>query len=103
MYRILGTDLTQIDGVSSLTAQVIFTEIGPDLSDFKNVGHFCSWLGLCPNNNISGGKVLSSHTRPGSNRVAQALSFPPIHSGTANLISATTSAGCVPALARQRQ
>jgi len=73
MYRILGTDLTQIDGVSSLTAQVIFTEIGPDLSDFKNVGHFCSWLGLCPNNNISGGKVLSSHTRPGSNRVAQAL------------------------------
>lgn len=73
MYRLLGTDLTQIDGISSLTAQTIFTEIGPDLSAFKNVGHFCSWLGLCPKNNISGGKVLSSHTLPGSNRVAQAL------------------------------
>jgi transposase len=73
MYRILGTDLTQIDGVSSLTANVIFTEIGPDLSDFQNAGHFCSWLGLCPNNNISGGKILSSHTRPVSNRAASAL------------------------------
>ncbi len=73
MYRLLGTDLTQIDGISSLTAHVFFTEVGPDLSKFKNVKHFCSWLGLCPNNKISGGKILSSHTRPGSNRVAQAL------------------------------
>jgi len=73
MYRLLGTDLTQIDGISNLTAHVIFTEIGPDLSKFKNVKHFCSWLGLCPNNKISGGKILSSHTRPGSNRAAQAL------------------------------
>jgi transposase len=73
MYRILGTDLTQIDGINSVTAHVIFTEIGPDLSAFINDGHFCSWLGLCPSNKISGGKVLSSHTRPGSNRVAQAL------------------------------
>lgn len=73
MHRILGTDLTQIDGVSTLTAHVIFTEIGPDLSKFKTVGHFCSWLGLCPNNKISGGKILSSKTRPGTNRVAQAL------------------------------
>lgn len=73
MYRLLGTDLTQIDGISSLTAHVFFTEVGPDLSKFKNVKHFCSWLGLCPNNKISGGKILSSHTRPGSNRVGQAL------------------------------
>lgn len=73
MHRILGTDLTRIDGISELTAHVVFTEVGPDLSQFKTVGHFCSWLGLCPNNKISGGKVLSSHTRPGSNRLAHAL------------------------------
>ena len=73
MHRILGTDLTLIDGISELTAHVVFTEVGPDLSQFKTVGHFCSWLGLCPNNKISGGKVLSSHTRPGSNRLAHAL------------------------------
>jgi hypothetical protein len=66
-------DLTQIDGISDLTAHVVFTEVGPDLSKFINVGHFCAWLGLCPQNKISGGKVLSSHTRPGLNRLAHAL------------------------------
>jgi transposase len=73
MHRLFGTDLTEIDGISGLTAHVFFTEVGPDLSKFKTVGHFCSWLGLCPNNKISGGKILSSHTRPGSNRLAHAL------------------------------
>ena len=73
MHRLLGTDLTQIDGISDLTAHVVFTEVGPDLSKFKNAGHFCAWLGLCPQNKISGGKVLSSHTRPGPNRLAHAL------------------------------
>ena len=73
MHRLLGTDLTRIDGISDLTAHVFFTEVGPDLSKFNSANHFCSWLGLCPNNKISGGKILSSHTRPGSNRVAQAL------------------------------
>lgn len=73
MHRILGTDLTQIDGISDLTAHVYFTEVGPDLSKFKTDGHFCSWLGLCPNNKISGGKILSANTRPVSNRLAQAL------------------------------
>lgn len=73
MYRILGTDLTQIDGIHSLTAHVFFAEVGPDLSKFDNVSHFCSWLGLCPNNKVSGGKVLSHKTRRGANRFAHAL------------------------------
>jgi transposase len=73
LCRLLGTDLAQIDGISDLTTHIFFTEVGPDLSLFKTAGHFCSWLGLCPTNKISGGKILSSRTRPGSNRVAQAL------------------------------
>lgn len=73
MHRLLGSDLTQIDGVSDLTAHVFFTEVGPDLSKFSTVGHFCSWLGLSPQNKISGGKILSAGTRPGSNRFAHAL------------------------------
>ena len=73
LFRVFGTDLTQIDGISVLTAQVLFAEIGPDLSKFPSVNHFCSWLGICPNNKISGGRILSSKTRPGSNRAAQAL------------------------------
>ena len=73
MYRILGTDLTKINGISTLTTHVFFAEVGPDISKFPTVKHFCSWLGLSPNNKISGGKILSSKTRPGSNRAAQAL------------------------------
>lgn len=73
MYRLLGVDLTLIAGISDLTAHIFFTEVGPDLSMFQNAKSFCSWLGLCPNNKISGGRILSSQTRPGSNRLAQAL------------------------------
>lgn len=73
LYRIIGTDLCQIDGIHAMTAHVFFSEVGPDIARFPTVKHFCSWLGLCPQNKISGGKVLSSRTRPGASRVAQAL------------------------------
>ena len=52
---------------------VVLTEVGPNLSRFKTEKHFCSWLGLCPDNRISGGKVLSSRTRRVINRVSDAL------------------------------
>ena len=73
LHRLFGTDLTLVGGISTLTSQVLYTEIGPDLSMFPTANHFCSWLGLSPQNKISGGKILSSRTRPGSNRAAQAL------------------------------
>lgn len=73
MYRILGTDLTQIDGINSLTVQVFFAEVGPDLSKFPTVHQFCSWLCLSPNNKITGGKILSSKTLKNNNRLATAL------------------------------
>ena len=59
LYRILGTDLTQVDGISVLTAYAVFAEIGPDLSKFPTINHFCSWLGLCPNKYF-----LISHSLP---------------------------------------
>lgn len=68
-----GVDLTRINGLEVTSVMKILSEIGPDLSRFANVKHFCSWLGLCPATKISGGKVLSASTRRSANRVRQAL------------------------------
>lgn len=68
-----GVDLTRISGLAVTSVLTVLSEIGPDLSRFANVKHFCSWLGLCPGTKISGGKVLSARTRRSSNRVRQAL------------------------------
>ena len=73
LYYVVGLDLTELEGVSELTALTIVGEIGGDLSKFATVKHFTSWLGLCPNLKKTGGKVKSSQTRPGINRAAQAL------------------------------
>jgi transposase len=73
LYRKFGTDLTAIEGIGVTTVLVLLTEVGPDLSGFKSEKHFASWLGLCPDNRISGGKVLSSHTRRVINRASDAL------------------------------
>src|SRR5262249_38734289 len=64
---------TAIEGIDQATALVILGEVGPDLSRFGTVKRFCSWLGLCPQHNKTGGKVRSSRVRPGVNRAAQAL------------------------------
>jgi transposase len=73
LYRIFGVDLTEVPGLNALTVHVLFSEIGPDLSRFANASAFASWLGLCPDNRISGGKILSVRTRVVKNRVAMAL------------------------------
>jgi transposase len=73
LYRIFGVDLTEVPGISGLTAHTLLTEVGPDLSKFPNGAAFASWLGLCPDNRISGGKILSVATRKVKNRVAIAL------------------------------
>jgi transposase len=73
LYYVVGIDLTQIEGIEEMTALTVISEIGPEVSKFATVRHFCSWLGLCPNFKKTGGRVKSSRTRPGVNRVAAAL------------------------------
>jgi len=68
-----GVDLTRINGLGLDSVMKILSEIGPDLSRFANVKHFCSWLGLCPSTRISGGKVLSAGTKRSANRARQAF------------------------------
>jgi transposase len=73
LYRILGVDLTRVPGLDTLTIYTFFSEVGPDLSKFPSGRHFASWLGLSPDNRVSGGKVLSVRTRKVKSRTAGAL------------------------------
>src|SRR6266581_4403442 len=73
LYRLAGVDLTTIEGIEENTALVILSEIGTDMTRWPSVKHFCSWLGLCPQHQISGGKGLSRRVRPGAHRVTVAL------------------------------
>ena len=73
LYQMCGVDLTQIDGIDTLTVQTVISEIGLDLSKFKTVKHFASWLGLAPYKDISGGKVLKTGTNKTKNRAAKAF------------------------------
>jgi transposase len=73
LHRTMGVDLTRIDGIDVVTAQVVFSEIGPDFRAFPDEHHFASWLTLAPQRDISGGKVLRHVPAAGRNRVANAL------------------------------
>ena len=68
-----GVDLTRIDGVDAYTALKVISEIGADMTKWPSAKHFASWLGLSPNNRITGGKVISSKAKPSANRAAAAL------------------------------
>ena len=73
LYRMTGVDLTQIDGVDAYTALKVVSEIGTDMTKWPSAKHFASWLGLSPNNRITGGKVISSKAKPSANRASAAL------------------------------
>ncbi len=75
-FRFYGVDLSSIDGISAGTLTVLMSELGNAqslLSNFKSAKAFASWLGLCPDNRISGGKILKSKTRRIVNRIAASL------------------------------
>ena len=75
-YRYYGVDLSTIDGISAGTLTILMSELGNAQDILKNFRHakaFTSWLGLCPDNRISGGKILKSKTRRVVNRIAGTL------------------------------
>jgi hypothetical protein len=66
-YKLFGVDLTQIPGLNSMVL-TLFSEVGRDMSRWPTSGNFASWLGLCPDNDISGGRVLWKGMRRVNNR-----------------------------------
>jgi len=73
LYRITGVDWTQVDGIDVQVAQSVIAEVGVDLREFATEKHFASWLGLCPANETSGGKVLNRRTPKVVNRAKTAF------------------------------
>jgi transposase len=73
LRRICGVDLTRIDGVKLMTVQTFVSEVGTDMSHFKTEGHLVSHLGLAPNRQVSGGKLIRHERRKNKNRAAAAL------------------------------
>lgn len=65
-----GVDVTQLPGFSPYNGLKLLSEVGTDMSRFKTEKHFASWLTLSPHIKASGGRVLSSRTRPSANRAA---------------------------------
>ncbi|MCI0556924.1 MAG: IS110 family transposase [Nitrososphaera sp.] len=73
LKRLFGVDLTKIPGIHTGLTQTLFGEVGPDFTKFSSASAFASWLTLCPNNDISGGKILRSRSRKSQSRAATAL------------------------------
>jgi transposase len=73
LHRVCGVDLTKIPGIKEQAAQIIISEVGLDMSKWNTEKQFSSFLGLSPDNRISGGKVLRRSTRKVYNRAADTL------------------------------
>ncbi len=84
MYQLAGIDLTQIHGIGPFLALRLVAECGTDLSRWRTAKHFTSWLTLSPGCKISGGKVLSAHTRKTSSRLTVALRLAAVTVGRSN-------------------
>lgn len=60
LETIAGVDLCEVEGISQVTALELLSEIGTDMSKWRNSKHFAAWLNVAPNTKITGGKIISS-------------------------------------------
>ena len=73
LHRVCGVDLTKIPGIKEQSAQIIISEVGLDMGRWNTEKQFSSFLGICPNNLITGDKILRRATRKVYNRAADTL------------------------------
>jgi transposase len=84
LHQLVGVDLTQIHGIGPYLALRLVAECGNDLERWPTAKHFTSWLTLSPGSKISGGKILSAHTRKTTNRVTAHLRLAAVTVGRTN-------------------
>ena len=73
LQRICGVNPAAIHGMNTSLAQRIVVEAGSSMQQFPTEKHFCSWLGLAPKHEITGGKVQKNSTQKTHNRAGQAF------------------------------
>jgi transposase len=73
LFRMTGMDLTQIDGIDVRTAATVISEAGWNMSKWRTEDHFVSWLRLCPDNRVSGDKIIGKGRLPTTNRLTVAF------------------------------
>jgi hypothetical protein len=73
LYDMSGQDFTKLPGLDVLTIQTVISEVGLDMSKWETEKHFTSWLGLSPNNQITGGKVFKARTKKVINKASIAF------------------------------
>jgi transposase len=73
LYQLTGVDLVAIPGLHASTVQTMLSEIGLDLRKWPTANAFCSWLGLAPHHEISGGQIVRRSTLKTRNRAGQAF------------------------------
>lgn len=71
LFRVVGVDAAAIDGLSPQAVLSIISEVGVDMTKWPTPDHFASWLRLCPNNRVTGGRVKSARRLPSPNRAAE--------------------------------
>ena len=73
LKTLLRTDLTQLPGISEVTALELIAETGIDMNNWRTENHFASWLAIVPNTKKSGGKIISNKVIKKKHRAGQAL------------------------------
>ncbi len=75
LYQKVGVDLSAINSIGPICLAIIISELGgkEGINSFKTEKEWCSWLALCPGNNVSGGKQLGGKSRKSKNKIKGAL------------------------------
>jgi len=72
-FTIARDHLDTITGVGKRAAECIIAAIGTDMGVFPTAAHLASWAGLCPGNNVTGGKRKSGRTNKGDRWLREIL------------------------------
>lgn len=73
LHKIVGVDLTEIDGLEENTVLTIIAVVGLNMHKWPTAEHFVSWLNLAARPRKTGGKVIGHQKRFSNNPATQAF------------------------------